>query len=108
MANELQRRLEQHNVTAVSCHPGNLVYTNIQRYWWPLRLVYRLAQPFTKTANQGAATVVYCAVGDAKAMAGQYYNNCRPCAMSTTAANEELASKLWKRWEDITQHEIDK
>lgn len=47
-ANELHRRLYKHNVTVLSCHPGNLVYTNLQRYWWPLRLIYFLARPFTK------------------------------------------------------------
>lgn len=108
MANELHRRLAQYNVTALSCHPGNLVYTNIQRYWWPLQLLYLLAKPFTKTANQGAATVVYCAITDAKDIGGRYFNSCQPCAMSPTAVKEKLACKLWKHWEDIIRHEIDK
>lgn len=49
-AQYLHRRLCKHNVTVVSCHPGNLVYTNLQRYWWLLRVLYFLFSPFTKSA----------------------------------------------------------
>lgn len=49
-ANELHRRLYKDNITVLSCHPGNLVFTNLQRNWWPLRLLYLLARPFTKSS----------------------------------------------------------
>uniref|UniRef100_A0A1I8FF99 WW domain-containing oxidoreductase n=1 Tax=Macrostomum lignano TaxID=282301 RepID=A0A1I8FF99_9PLAT len=36
-------------IRAFSVHPGNMVFTGIQRQWWLSRLVFVLARPFTKT-----------------------------------------------------------
>lgn len=96
-ANELHRRLYKHNITVLSCHPGNMVFTNLQRYWWLLRLVYFLARPFTKGSNQGAATVVFCAVApEFERHGGLYFNNCKECTPSSLANNELLAAMLWE------------
>ncbi|KAH9529448.1 hypothetical protein DERF_003333 [Dermatophagoides farinae] len=94
-AQYLHRRLCKHNVTVVSCHPGNLVYTNLQRYWWLLRVLYFLFSPFTKSANQGASTVIFCAVTDEiRDIGGLYFNNCQECEPSEKAQDSELADLL--------------
>ncbi|XP_075677072.1 WW domain-containing oxidoreductase isoform X1 [Dermatophagoides pteronyssinus] len=91
----LNRRLGKQNVTVLSCHPGNLVNTYLQRYWWPLRLLYFLVSPFTKSANQGAATVVFCSVTDEISdIGGLYFNNCQECEPSLKAQDLELADLL--------------
>ncbi|OTF69913.1 short chain dehydrogenase-like protein [Euroglyphus maynei] len=92
----LRNRLGKHNVTVLSCHPGNLVNTYLQRYWWPLRLLYFLVSPFTKSANQGASTVVFCSVTDEiQDIGGHYYfNNCQECEPSLKAQDLELANLL--------------
>lgn len=50
LANKLHRSLGRYNISVVSCHPGNMVYTSLQRNWWLLRLLYFIVRPFTKSA----------------------------------------------------------
>lgn len=106
MANELQGRLKDANVIVVSCHPGNLVYTNLQQHWWPLRLLYWLAWPFTKSVNQAAATVVHCACSPS-IQPGAYYNHCQPCTTSSTAMNHKVAREIWQGWDDLVGNRTD-
>ena len=99
-ANELQRRYADQGLTACSLHPGNLVTTEIGRDSMLTRWVMKLASPFTKSAAQGAATTVLCAIHpDAEAVAGQYFSHCQPAKMSREAANPDVAKRLWERTE---------
>ncbi|XP_017492196.1 PREDICTED: WW domain-containing oxidoreductase-like [Rhagoletis zephyria] len=47
--------------------------------------------------NQGAATVVFCAVApEFERHGGLYFNNCKECTPSSLANNELLAAMLWE------------
>ncbi|CDW52186.1 WW and adh short domain containing protein [Trichuris trichiura] len=45
----LQDRMSQHNLCCVAVHPGNVVYTNLFRSYFPLRFIAFLCRPFAKT-----------------------------------------------------------
>ena len=106
MANELQRRYAQQGLSACSLHPGTLVTTEIGRGSAFMRIMMKLISPFTKSPNQGAATTVYCAVEpNPKAIGGLYFSHCQPAPMSTEAANEAVAKRLWdlsEAWAETT------
>merc|ERR1719381_312274 len=60
MAVYLPRQYRHLGLRCYAVHPGNMVYTRIQyAAWWPYRLVWGLARPFTKSADQAAASVVF-------------------------------------------------
>ena len=95
-ANELHRRYFDEGLSACSLHPGNLVTTDIGRGSLLMRLGMLLASPFTKSANQGAATTVLCAVHpDREAISGEYYSHCQPKRPSRESQDPGVAAKLW-------------
>jgi len=107
MANELQRRYGKQGLSACSLHPGTLVTTEIGRGSAFMRIMMKLISPLTKNANQGAATTVYCAVeSNPRKIAGLYFSHCQPAAMSTEAADETVAQKLWALSEEWAQKTI--
>jgi WW domain-containing oxidoreductase len=96
-ANELQRRYQDRGLTACSLHPGTLVTTRIGRDALWVRLLMALVSPFTKSAEQGAATSVLCAVHpEPAAVAGRYFDHCRPKRSSREANDPEVAHRLWE------------
>lgn len=48
-ANELHMRWYRKGVNIYSVHPGNLVYSNISRYWWLVKILFFVCRPFTKS-----------------------------------------------------------
>lgn len=99
-SNELHRRYFDQGLSACSLHPGNLVTTDIGRGSILMRIGMLLASPFTKTANQGAATIAVCATHpDATEISGRYYSHCQPKRPSREAENVETAARLWDRSE---------
>ena len=94
---ELGRKLSGTGVTTYSLHPG-VVATDV----W--REVPALLRPLIKlmmiSAEEGAATTLYCAtspaVGDET---GLYYDQCRVKAPSTMGQDLALAAELWQRSE---------
>ena len=96
-AAELGARLEGTGITAYSLHPG-VVATNVWRSVpWPLD---RIIKAFMITAEQGAATTLYCATDPALAsVSGRYYNNCKEEVPSAPARDRSLATELWRRSE---------
>lgn len=93
---ELDRRLCRQGVRCYAVHPGNMVNTEISRYWWFWRFLFWLVSPFTKTLPQGAATSVYAAVSpDIEGIGGIYLNNCCPCPSSKPSLNDNMAEKMW-------------
>uniref|UniRef100_A0A1I8HD31 WW domain-containing oxidoreductase n=1 Tax=Macrostomum lignano TaxID=282301 RepID=A0A1I8HD31_9PLAT len=77
-----------------SVHPGNMVFTGIQRQWWLSRLVFVLARPFTKTVEQGAATSVLAAFDPTiEQYGGGYFNNCTPCARPSDLGRDPSADR---------------
>lgn len=92
----LDRHFANRGLRAFSVHPGNMVFTGIQRQWWLSQLVFVLARPFTKTVEQGAATSVLAAFDPTiEQYGGSYFNNCTPCETSELGRDLQLAERLW-------------
>ncbi|XP_028410103.1 WW domain-containing oxidoreductase-like [Dendronephthya gigantea] len=102
-AMELNRRLASKGVTANAAHPGNMIYTSLARNSWLYWMLYLFCRPFSKSAAQGAAVLVYCATSKELDNAGGYYfNNFYAIEPSTEAMNAKIAGELWK----LTEHLI--
>lgn len=100
MALELQSRYGKQGLTACSVHPGNMVSTDFGRESALTRVMFKLLSPLTKTANQGAATTVVCALHEpASDIAGGYFSHCQPLTSTPEANNNEVAKILWARSE---------
>ncbi|XP_052232695.1 WW domain-containing oxidoreductase-like isoform X2 [Dreissena polymorpha] len=103
----LNSLLSRFGVTSVALHPGNIMYTGIQKHWWFYRLLFYMARPFTKSMQQGAATTVYCTVApEMQNVGGMYFNNCCRCPTSSAGCDEELAKALWDISEKILRKRI--
>jgi len=102
MAVELHRRFADQGLTACYLHPGTMVTTEIGRDSALVRIAMLLVRPFTKTANQGAATSVFCATwGERSELGGNYFSHCGKAKPSAETANAEAATRLWElseRW----------
>ena len=102
-AKELQKRLKDTNVKAVSLHPG-VVRTEIWRYMvekigWKVALIilYPALLYFAKSKEQGSQTTLYCAMEDFdKLKGGAYYADCREKAVSSEALDATNQERLWK------------
>ncbi|KAK0083566.1 hypothetical protein PV325_002948 [Microctonus aethiopoides] len=93
-AQELARRWP--TVSVFSCHPGNMVSSDLSRYSWMYRMLFAVVRPFTKSLQQAASTSIYCAtVPELQGATGVYFNNCFRCEPSNAALNPSLASRLW-------------
>jgi WW domain-containing oxidoreductase len=96
-SNELHRRHFEQGLSACALHPGNLVTTDIGRGSIWMRIGMLLASPFTKTANQGAATIALCAAHpDASEISGHYFSHCQQLRPSRESQDATVAEKLWK------------
>ncbi|EFN73055.1 WW domain-containing oxidoreductase [Camponotus floridanus] len=99
-AQELARKWP--SVSVFACHPGNLVSTSLSRHWWLYRLLFALVRPFTKSMQQAASTVVFCATApELEGVTGGYFNNCYRCQPSNAALNLTLATRLWTFSQDM-------
>jgi len=102
---ELARRLRGKGVTVNACHPGG-VRTEIARSGnWRSPLVFSiwLCGPFLKTANEGAQTTLYLATSEeVENVSGHYFADCKPSRISLLAADDNLATALWKESERFT------
>lgn len=95
-ARQLAKRLQEKDVSVCSLHPGNMISTNLSRYWWFYRLIFTLVRPFTKSLQQGASTTVYCATAiELTGVTGVYFNNCFKCDESAIAKSDQLSETLW-------------
>jgi WW domain-containing oxidoreductase len=100
MALELQARYGEQGLTACSVHPGNMVTTDFGRESAVMRLLFKVLSPLTKTANQGAATTVVCALHEpASDIAGLYFSHCRPHRCTSESRDAAIAAKLWQHSE---------
>ena len=97
MALELQNRYGALGLTACSVHPGSGVSTDFGRESGFMKAALKLISPFTKSANQGAATSVLCAVHEpAEDLAAGYFSHCQAAKCTAEARNVDVAKKLWK------------
>ncbi|CAM4555772.1 retinol dehydrogenase 13-like [Caretta caretta] len=101
---ELARRLQGTGVTANSLNPG-IVKTQIMRHFnWLVRLLFSIAGIFLMSAEEGAASTIYCAVSEEVAgVTGKYFDSdCRLMLPSAAARDPGLARKLWEESERRT------
>ncbi|XP_058804736.1 WW domain-containing oxidoreductase [Phymastichus coffea] len=100
-ARELSRRWP--SVAVFSCHPGNLISSDLSRHSWMYRLLFAIVRPFTKSLQQAASTTVFCATAfELEGTTGMYFNNCYRCDISVIGLDSQLASRLW----DVSQEMI--
>ena len=98
---ELQRRYGIHGIQAYSLHPGTIFLTELTRdKTFTEALLFNSLRFISKTLNQGAMTILYCALSD-EAQPGKYHSNCRVAEPRATAYNSEKAQKLWELSERI-------
>ncbi|XP_057225344.1 retinol dehydrogenase 11-like isoform X2 [Malurus melanocephalus] len=91
-------------VTVNAISPG-VVNTGIMRHFsYTVRAVFSLFRPFMKSAEQGAASTIFCAVSEeAEGISGKYFDsNCRLSLPSEAARDTALARKLWEASERLT------
>ncbi len=107
-ARELARRLADTRVTANSLHPG-VIKTNLSRSMEGLlsAAIGLLPGVFYKSVAQGAATTCYVATRPELAgVSGEYFSDCRKARSSMRARNDELATRLWERTEEILEGQL--
>ncbi len=101
MALELQNRYGAQGLTACSVHPGSGVSTDFGRESGFMKVALKLISPFTKSANQGAATSVLCAVHEpAEDLAAGYFSHCQSAQCTPEARDVNVAKALWERSEE--------
>jgi NAD(P)-dependent dehydrogenase (short-subunit alcohol dehydrogenase family) len=92
---ELARRFAEHNISAVSLHPG-VIATEIWRAM-PRPIAWLLGKSLPGP-RQGAETSVFCATtDDLLAHNGAYFDACAPRHPSRIAQDPALASELWNQ-----------
>ena len=97
-AAELARRLAGTGVTSNSVHPGS-VDTHI---WsgaplWAQPIILLLYRPFFISAEEGAARIVQLVASpELEGVTGRYFEEGKPVAPSSLAADEALAKCLWE------------
>jgi len=104
---ELARRLYGKGVTVNAVHPGGVATDLIRSAtWWRspgLVLVWLVGRIFFKTPLEGAYTTLYVATADElEHVTGQYFADCAIDRISVMAANDELATELWKESVKLT------
>jgi retinol dehydrogenase 12 len=100
---ELARRIVGTGVTANCLHPGG-VATGLgwNNGWWAV-LIAKALQPFFRTPEQGADTVIYLATSPAvAALSGKYFYDRRELQPSPAARDDEAAQRLWQISAELT------
>lgn len=92
----MQFRRTYPQIYAVSCHPGNMINSNLTRHSSFYRFLTFISRPFSKSMQQAAATPIYCSV--MKCVLNEstiYYNNCFEGSPSSFVYNSKLVDELW-------------
>ena len=109
------------DVVCHSCHPGNLLNTNLYKKLLPIRAVIKIASFFTKNMviifwisfiniclnkkiaqqQQAAATPIYCAVAAPEKSKVQEPGAVYKCVTSAEAQDAILAYRLWEISESV-------
>lgn len=99
---ELARRLEGTGVTVNCAHPGVVATAFAASSPW-IGLFFKVARPFLRTPEEGAATVVLLASSkEVEGMTGKYFKNGRPTRSSRGSRDPEAARRLWDVSEALT------
>lgn len=106
-ARELHNRYAEKGLTALSLHPGNLVTTSFGDDHLLSKLLFKLASPFTKSPEQGAASIAFCAGHPAaRELRGSYIENCNVAKESTAAKDNALAEALWDHSDSVIRRTV--
>ncbi|XP_053314000.1 retinol dehydrogenase 11-like [Spea bombifrons] len=104
-ANELARRLQGTGVTVTSQNPGVVVTEAMRNYNIVMRFIFHLLGFFFfKSAEEGAASTIFCAVSEeAEGMTGKYVDSdCTVVLPAENARDPDVAKKLWEACESAT------
>jgi NAD(P)-dependent dehydrogenase (short-subunit alcohol dehydrogenase family) len=101
---ELAKRLNHSGVTTNCLHPGVVRTSLIDRHSSGLyKYGWILMKPFLIPVTQGAKTSVYLATSDeVYDVSGKYFDKCKSKKSSTDSYNPDIALKLWKISEKLT------
>ncbi|KAG5677363.1 hypothetical protein PVAND_007127 [Polypedilum vanderplanki] len=99
---QLAKKLEGTGVTSNCCHPG-IVDTELMRHMGIVNsffgkiFVYPFLWIFTKKAEAGAQTVLFCVLEPAlKNITGEYFADCKKSEMADQAKDDQMAEWLWR------------
>ncbi|XP_068129563.1 retinol dehydrogenase 12-like isoform X2 [Hyperolius riggenbachi] len=104
-AKELAKRLQGTGVTVNSVSPGVVLTEAIRNHRFFLRSIFNiLGYFFFKTADEGAASTIYCAVSEeAESFQGKYIDsNCNIIQPSKKTSDPDLNKKVWEACEAAT------
>ena len=95
---ELARRLAGTGVTATVLHPGvTRTAFGAEDPTVVMQAMTRIARPFMKTPDQGAATPIYLASSpEVGGLTGRYFANGRPKKSSKSSYDTAAAARLWQ------------
>uniref|UniRef100_A0A3B3YWL1 Uncharacterized protein n=2 Tax=Poecilia mexicana TaxID=48701 RepID=A0A3B3YWL1_9TELE len=96
-ARSLAKRLQGTGVSVFSLHPG-VVQSDLWRHQHQcIQVAVNIFRIFTKTTVEGAQTTIFCAVEQGlESQSGNYFSDCAAARCSRTAANDDLAQRLWE------------
>jgi len=102
---ELARREDGSGVTVYALHPG-AINTELFRHMQDIAygsLIAAVIKPFTKTAESGAQTSIFCSVDETlEDKNGLYYAECQETRPAPQAESLEDGKKLWDISETLT------
>ncbi|KAM4808927.1 retinol dehydrogenase 12-like [Rhinophrynus dorsalis] len=104
-ANELAQRLQGTGVTVTSLNPGIVMTEAMRNYSCIMRFIFNLIGIFFfKSAEEGAASTIYCAVSkEMEGLTGKYIDSdCSLVLPSGKAHDRAVAKKLWEACERAT------
>lgn len=105
---ELAKRLEKDGITVNAVHPGG-VRTEIaeKNANWFTKLGWVVMKPFMITVEKGAATSVHLASSDkVEGITGKYWVRSKEEWSNRPSQDPDLASKLWKKSEELVGQEF--
>lgn len=106
-ARRLAKTLAPRGIVANAVHPGAVAHTGFNRSLrFPFNAILRLATPFMKSPEEGAATIALLAGSRrVSGKTGLYWANGVPAKGNPLLADETLADRLWHASKDILARE---
>jgi NAD(P)-dependent dehydrogenase (short-subunit alcohol dehydrogenase family) len=107
-AHELNCRLQEQGITAVSLHPG-VINTNLGRHIMLYKVVSFATSFFLKSEPQGAATSIFCAfakIGQPGFEPGGFHDSCNVGRVEHKAYNADTSKKLWEFSAKVTNSDL--